>query len=336
MALAYIVDGGLNDQPGTGADLYERFPAVRRLYEQVHEWTGLEVGRLLAWELPAQQEFRQVGAIRQAAVVLGLCDVLAEHGILPDVVGGLSLGGRISACIAGSLSRRGLFELLARLRHAPPPPGPAQGVAALVVPAEADLGDYLGAGTADTDHLGLGTADTGARIAEGLYVAADLGVIGGGRDRMLLLAGYRAALDELAARLPKGTVRIPKEVVAAYHSPLSQYLVDFLDPVLAATPFRDPVIPLCSCMSPGPLTTAEQVREEFRRNPVARVSLPRVFDGLERHDAELALLLGPAQVDLFLESPDVRVVHVESPEHVAEALTAVHEFGVRPGVGGVR
>ncbi|XVQ90083.1 hypothetical protein ACQP2K_22525 [Microbispora siamensis] len=327
MALAYIVDGGLNDQPGTGTDLYERFPAVRRLYEQVHEWTGLEVGRLLAWELPAQQEFRQVGAIRQAAVVLGLCDVLAEHGVRPDVVGGLSLGGRISACIAGSVSRRDLFELLAQLRHAPPPPGPAQGVAALVMPAEADLADYLGA-----DDLANGDTKNGG----GLYVAAELGVVGGGRDRMLLLAGYRVALDELAARLPKGTVRIPKDVVAAYHSPLSQYLVDFLDPALAATPFRDPVIPLCSCMTPGPLTTAKQVREEFRRNPVARVSLPQVFAGLERHETELALLLGPAQVDLFLESPNVQVVHVESPEHVAEALTAVHEFGVRLTVGGTR
>ncbi|MFC4533183.1 ACP S-malonyltransferase [Sphaerisporangium dianthi] len=322
MALAYIVDGGLNDQPGTGADLYERFPAVRDLYARVHEWTGLSVGRLLAWELPAQQEFRQVGAIRQAAVVLGLCDVLAEHGVRPDVVGGLSLGGRISACIAGSLSRQGLFELLARLRHAPPPPGPAQGVAALVVPAEADLADLL----------------RGEDLVNGgrLYVAAELGVVGGGRDRMLLLAGYRAALDELAARLPKGTVRIPKDVVAAYHSPLSQYLVDFLDPALTATPFRDPAIPLCSCMTPRPLTTAEQVREEFRLNPVARVSLPQVFAGLEAHEVELALLLGPAQVDLFLESPNVQVVHVESPEHLPEALTAIHDFGVQLSAGGAR
>ncbi|MEU7837923.1 hypothetical protein [Nonomuraea sp. NPDC049129] len=318
MALAYIVDGGLNDNPGTGADLYERFPAVRRLYAQVHEWTGLAVERLLAWELPTQQEFRQVGAIRQAAVVLGLCDVLAEHGVRPDVVGGLSLGGRISACIAGSLSRRGLFGLLARLRDAPPPPGPAQGVAALVVPADANVEDYLR-----------------GRLGDGLHVAAELGVVGG-RDRMLLLAGYRAELDDLAAGLPKGAVRIPKEVVAAYHSPLSQYLVDFLDPALDTVPFDDPVIPLCSCMTPRTLTTAAEVRAEFRRNPIERVSLPQVFAGLERHDTELALLLGPAQVDLFLESPNVHVVHVESAEHVAEALTAIHEFGVQLSPGGAR
>jgi [acyl-carrier-protein] S-malonyltransferase len=315
MTLAYVIDGGLNDVPGNGADLYERYPAVRELYASIEGWTDIPVARLLSWDLPTQQEFREVGAIRQAAVALGLCDVLAEHSVHPDVAGGLSLGGRIGACIAGALSRRDLFTILAELRHAPPPAGEPQGVAALVLPVDADLDEMVR-----------------ARLGPRLHLAAELGVLAGGRDRMLLVAGYRGELEDLAARMPKGTVRIPRDVVSAYHSPLSQHLVDFLDPAVLAASFHDPVIPLCSCVAVRTLRTAAQVREEFRRNPISRVSLPHVLDGFERHGVELALLLGPAQVDLFLENPQIPVVHVESPDHIAEALTAVHEFGLAQGV----
>jgi hypothetical protein len=84
MTLAYVMDGGMSDSPGLDVDLYERFGLVRRLYREVAEWTGLEVDRLPRWELPLVREYRYAGAIRQAAVTLGACDLLAEQGIKPD------------------------------------------------------------------------------------------------------------------------------------------------------------------------------------------------------------------------------------------------------------
>ena len=39
----------------------------------------MPVERLLSWEPDSRAEHRQVGAIRRAAVVFGVCDVLAEQ-----------------------------------------------------------------------------------------------------------------------------------------------------------------------------------------------------------------------------------------------------------------
>src|SRR3954447_18317859 len=105
MALAFVVDGGLSDPPGTGVDLCEGHPVVRASYAQAAGWTGLPMQRLLTWEPDADAEYRQGGAIRRAALVFGVCDLLAEHGVRPDVTGGMSLGGLIAAAVAGAVGR---------------------------------------------------------------------------------------------------------------------------------------------------------------------------------------------------------------------------------------
>ncbi|MFI1169809.1 ACP S-malonyltransferase [Streptomyces sp. NPDC020801] len=310
MALAFIIDGGLNDPPDSGVDLYQAHESVRRLYAQVEQWTGLPAERMLRWELSRPEEYRQVGALRQAAVVLGICDVLAERGVRPDIVGGLSLGGMIGASLAGSLERRDLFGLLARMRDAPAAVGPRQGVGTLIAPVGVELSTYLGG------------------PPEGVYVSADLGVAGAWGSRMLLVSGYRDALERLARQLPEDALRIHEDLDVAYHSPLSDHLAQFLEPAIAGIPFRDPAIALCSYMEPKTLTTASDVRDMFRRNQVEKVSLPHVFAGLEQHDTELALLIGSAQLDLFLGSLPFPVVHVERLEQLPEAYAAIHEFGV--------
>jgi hypothetical protein len=58
-------------------------------------------------------------------VVLGICDVLAGHGVRPDVVAGVGRSGMVGAAVAGTVDRRDLFELLARLRDLPEQPATA-------------------------------------------------------------------------------------------------------------------------------------------------------------------------------------------------------------------
>ncbi|WP_433516174.1 acyltransferase domain-containing protein [Nonomuraea sp. CA-143628] len=313
MALAYIIDGGLHDQPGLGADLYEAYPAVSRVYGQVAEWTGVPVERLLSWGADPFAEYREVGAIRRAAVVLGLCDVLAEQGVRPDIVAGMSVGAMTAAAVVGAVGRRELFELLARLREIPLRFDPPQGMAKLFVPAGLDPEEFVGG------------------FPEGVYVAVEIGRVAGRSSRLVQLAGHREALDRLAERMPdKEALEIPPESSIAFHSPLRNYVREALEPQIATMAFANPEVPFCGGMEPGLYATADQVREVFRRNQTDPLSLPRMLECLDRHEVELSFLIGPAAVDLYLGALEHAAVHIDKPKHLSEALDAIQEFGMLP------
>jgi [acyl-carrier-protein] S-malonyltransferase len=313
MALAFIVGGGLNDVPGSGGALYERHAAVRRTYAEIEEWTGLSFERLIHDPLPATElRFREgIGALRQAAVAFSIADLLAEQGVLPDVVGGLSLGAMVSASLAGAVSRAELFGLLTAVRSTPLPPedAPPQGIA-MVFTAR--------------DEAGLASLAQRA----GVYPAVDVGPVGDGGYRMVMYAGYRDRLERFAAEAPEGvTVRIPPDRPVAFHSPLQRHLAEHLRPWLDAMTFRDPVIPLCSCLQALTLTTAAQVRDLFERNSVETVSVPHVRSQMRRHGVRLAIVLGPSKIDGIAEQ-SFPLTYVETPEDVEVALAAVNDLGL--------
>jgi [acyl-carrier-protein] S-malonyltransferase len=309
------MDGGLFDAPGAGKDLYERFPIVRELYGQVANWVGIPSERLLTWELPRLHEHRRVGAIRQAVISLAVCDVLAEHGILPDAAGGISLGGMIAACVAGAIDRPDLFALLGYLRDAPAPPGPPQAAAVLVLPADLDVTVFMETAPGD------------------VYLAIDNGRTADGGHHVFVLSGYEAALQELAARPPTGRVRILPDLSVAFHSPLSQYLREFIEPALDTVAFRPPSLPLTSAMGQGPLATADQVRDTFLLNQVTMVSLPSLAANLARFDTEVAVLAGPGSVDRFSGAMPFPVIHIETADQLTDGLATLYELGINPAIG---
>ncbi len=309
MTLAYVLDGALFDVTGLGVGLYERFASVRGVYAEAAEWSGLEVGRLLRWELTGLREHRQAGAIRQAAAVLAVCDLLAEHGVRPDIVAGVSMGGMIGACVAGAMDRRDLFTLLKHLRNAPEPPGPRQGMAALTLPAGTEVEEYLGG------------------LPEGVHVAVDCGLTADEERHAIGLSGHVAALADLTAKLPEGTLKMLPGMPLGVHSPLSRQLQELQNSFIEAISFRDPVIPLCSCYEPKLLTTADEVRDMFLRNWVDKVSYPHVYASLMDQGPDLAIMAGPGAADRFRGALDCPVVQIEEPDDLSLALTTLYELG---------
>src|SRR3989442_9165299 len=121
---------------------------MRRVYEQVRDWTGLEPRVLLRGEFePLNDHDRfSLAGIRLAALALGIHDVLAESDIHPGVVGGISLGGLIGSSVARAVDRRTLFDLLVREAKTPlpEPAPPAQGAAIAFLPVTEDPTYYYG------------------------------------------------------------------------------------------------------------------------------------------------------------------------------------------------
>ncbi|MFK4067221.1 ACP S-malonyltransferase [Streptomyces sp. NPDC029674] len=311
MPLGYLFGGGVGTEPH-GIELYEASPLVRQLYEEISGWTGLPAEQILRGELPEGREQRQsAGTIREAALAVAVHDLLAEAGLSPDVVGGLSLGAMTASSVAGALDRRSLFTMLARTADAPGP-GPdavEEGMALAFVRAE----------DAQDPPPWDGRPD--------IHLAGDFGPVVDGSQRIVMLAGHRTAIEALAAEsAPGAIVPLPGRTIAV-HSPLRKPFRDFIAPQLAEMPFTAPRIPLLSCLERGELKTADEVREMFERNPTDPISLVDIYEGMRSHDVRLGLVMGPAIPEGMLAFP-FPVVHVESIEHIQLAVSTAYDLGI--------
>ncbi len=316
MTLGYLFGGGVGTEPH-GMELYHEYPVVRSWYEQVAEWTGLTVGQVLEDDLPAAQEERQsVGTVREAALAIGVHDALAQFGLRPTAIGGLSLGAMTASALAGALSRQALFEMLAGARDTPelPAGSPAQGIAlAFVQMADSDPA------RGEPDHPGEGRA--------GIHLAGDFGPTADGKQRILMLAGHAEALNALAAEaLPGTVVPLPGRTIAV-HSPLRRHFREFMAPRIDAMAFSAPELPLLSCLEPKKLTTADEVRDLFQRNSTDPISLVDVYTGMKNEGVELGLVMGPSIPEGILAFP-FPVVHIEKPEHIQQALSTAYDLGI--------
>ncbi|MFD5680940.1 ACP S-malonyltransferase [Streptomyces bacillaris] len=311
MSLGYLFGGGVGTEP-RGLELYRSYETVRSWYEQVSAWTGLTVGQILEEDLPAAQEERQsVGTVREAALAIGVHDVLASFGLRPAAIGGLSLGAMTASCLAGALGRRELFDMLAGSREAPEPPAgdPRQGIA-----------------------IAFGSLDEGApshpgENVPGIHLAGDFGPTADGTRRIMMLAGHAEALGALAAEAPPGTVvPLPGRTIAV-HTPLRRPYRDFMAPRIDAIPFTDPELPLLSCLELKVLRTAADVRDLFQRNSTHPISLVDVYSGMKEQGVRLGLVMGPSIPEGILAFP-FPVVHIERPEHIEQALTTAYDLGI--------
>lgn len=313
MSLAYILGGGFIDGPWTGLDLYEQYPLVRPLYEEVEDATGFTVAQIISEDLPEDLALRWcIGEIRQGALQLALHDVLADQGIRPAVMGGLSLGALTAAVLSGSLRRREFFSILASKRHIkyPGPADPEEGLALMSTPADGDVEATL---------AGHG----------GVYPAVHFGLTQDGQSKAVVIAGYQDAIAKLATDLPPGCVVTPlRNRPFAAHSPLWKHASDFLEPQVAAATFIDPQVPVCSSLERATLTTAAEVREMFRRNPAEAISLVHLCDEMAHNGAKLAFALGSGVPPAGVLKVPFRIVYLEKVDDLGQAMTAAEEVGI--------
>lgn len=306
MSLSYVLGGGVSSDPEVATHLCERYPAMRKAYEEISGWTGRHVDDILGTsDNPA------LPTVQQAALQIGSHDILAELGVRPDVIGGLSLGGLVSASLAGALPRDELFGYLMAFEDVPGPPAdaPVQGLAFAMIPEGMPAELYYG-----PDR-------------EEVYLAGDFGISADGSVHVLMLSGMRAALEAVAAEVPQNTlILLPSETAA--HSPYRESAADHVKDRLDAMPFTKPELPLCSCLERGTLATADDVREEFRRNLTAPVSLVSVCAEMKQtYNTRLGMVLGSTLAEGFLNFT-FPVAHLTSEEHVVKATGKIFELGI--------
>jgi [acyl-carrier-protein] S-malonyltransferase len=297
---------------GDTISFYEESAAMRRSFDRTSQWTGLSTDLLLG--LSAVDDPRatmRISSMTLAATSFGIQDALEECGLRPAIVGGLSLGDVLATAAAGALTRRQVIDMMWNADDGPasPAPGHEEGVAFAFAPADQDPGPYY-----RPQH-------------EGVYSCVQFGTVASGEGEAFLLAGYRAALEALAADDQNVWVRDQGLCCAAYHTPLRGNDRASLEQLLADMPPSDPVVPMATSILGQPVTTAAGVRELLLRNAVEPVRVRRMVEQIAAQEPRLTVTIGPVMAKGLISFP-FPVTHVDSLPTLAAALEASAELGL--------
>jgi [acyl-carrier-protein] S-malonyltransferase len=248
--------------PGMALDLWEISGGVKKLFDLASDSTGRDMKALLQ---DSDGETLKRTDISQPAVTLAnlaAAVYLGERGVRPAGCAGFSLGEYAALVTAGVISAEDCFRLV-KFR------GEAMQAAADRIREESPGGEAPGMAAV----IGLEPERVSALIAEwaaggltGLYPANI------NSPRQLVVSGTAPALAAAEERFKAAGARrfIRLQVAGPFHSPLIAGAAEVFAPVLEQLPFGDPVIPLFSNVSGGPVKSGA----EAKKFALAQISSP--------------------------------------------------------------
>ena len=303
---AFLFPGQASQFVGMGADLRERFPEVRELYEEADGILGFELSRVCfqgPMERLSQTEITQPAVYVHSVAAARL---LAARGIHPDAVAGHSLGEYSALTAAGVLEfpeSLALVQVRGRLMQAAGVERPGR-MAAVI-------------GLDDAVVTGL-CEEIGPQVVPANFNAPGQVVLSGEADAV---AGAMAAAEEAGARR---VIELP--VSGAFHSPLMASAAEGLAPRLAATRFRPPSVPVVTNVTAAPETDPQALRRRLLEQMTAPVRWTESVRALSSMGVDRAFEVGPGSVLKSLVRRILRDLKVET------AGTAEEMGGLESGV----
>lgn len=241
--------------PRMGMDLWEESQKVRGLFELASEAAGFDVMRVLSTGTAEDLAATDKAQILITLVDLSAAAVLAERGTEPVGCAGFSLGEYAALCTAGVLGVEPAFrivkvrgELMEKASRALDASGGKPGMAAVLgLPAE--------------------KAAAVVRGVEGVFVANHNSPV------QVVLSGTAEGLSRAEERLKAEGARrfLRLKVSGPFHSPLMEGARSAFEEALAGFAFADPVIPVYSNVTAGPIATGAEARALCVRQVVSPV-----------------------------------------------------------------
>ena len=251
--IAFVFPGQGSQKVGMGRVWADASDEARRTFEEADEVLGFPLSRL-CWEGP--EEELGLTANTQPALLTASVAMLRALGVLapelqPVAVAGHSLGEYSALVAAGSLSFADALRLVRRRGELMQEAVPV-GVGAMAA--------ILGM---DADAVAAVAADASAS-GDQPEVCAVANLNGPGQT---VIAGHKEAVDRAAALArERGARKVTILAVSApFHSPLMRPAREGLTPLLEATEFHDPKVPVVANVDAAPVTTGAAARDALAR-----------------------------------------------------------------------
>jgi acyl transferase domain-containing protein/NADPH:quinone reductase-like Zn-dependent oxidoreductase/NADP-dependent 3-hydroxy acid dehydrogenase YdfG/acyl carrier protein len=294
---------------GMGAELYGRFPAFARAFDEAAEAVDAHLRlplRQVMWgsdpELLQSTEFAQPALF---VIEVALAALWESWGVLPDVVMGHSVGELAAAHVAGVLSLPDAARVVAA-RGALMARLPAGGAMAAVAADEAEVTPLL------TDAVSIAAVNGPSAV---------------------VLSGERAAVDAVADRFAQRGRRVHRLAVShAFHSALMDPMIDDFASALDGVSAGEPRIALVSNVTgqlAGPGYGSAAYWVEHVRKPV------RFLDGVraaESLGAGVFVEVGPGAALTASVSHAVTCLPKDRPEVDSLLLAAANLFVTGAGI----
>ena len=301
---AFLFAGQGAQYLGMARDLYEQYDVVKATFEEASQVLGYDVRALIDQD---EEKLNQTRYTQPAILTtsLAIYRLLAEEGIQPDMVAGLSLGEYSALVAAGALDFKTAVALVAKRGAFMEEAAPA-GSGKMVAVLNADV----------------------ILIEEACQTASQLGVVSPANYNtpgQIVIGGDVAAVDKAVELLKEAGVKrlIPLNVSGPFHTALLKPASEQLAQVLAETEFADFQLPLVGNTEADIMETGRikelltrQVMEPVRfYDSIAKMRVAGVTEFIE---------IGPGKVlSGFMKKIDKSAV-VYSVESV-ETLTALLE-----------
>ncbi len=300
---ALVFPGQGSQKVGMGSDWADASAAARAVFEAADRALGEPLSKLV-WEGPAED--LELTANTQPAILatsIAAYRVFARSGLEPIAVAGHSLGEYSALVAAGALDFAEAVRLVRRRGEL---------MQQAVPVGEGAMAAVLG--------LDAGAVAEVAAAAAGDEVCA---VANLNAPEQTVIAGHRAAVERaIGLARERGARRaLLLPVSAPFHSPLMAPARTALAPLVEATPFADPRMPVVTNVDAAPVATGDAAREALIRqvdSPVRWVESVRRM--AEEMGVEVFVELGPGSVLTGLVrriAPQAEAVAVAGPEALA-------------------
>jgi [acyl-carrier-protein] S-malonyltransferase len=291
-----------------GRDVAERFPAARRVFEEIDDTLGFSISTLCFEGPESELKLTQNTQPAILAVSSAMHAVLEEHGVARrDLVAGHSLGEYSAIVSVGGLTPAAaakIVHLRGTFMQQAVPVG-LGAMAALIGPSVEEVRSIC------------------EEAAEGEVVSvANINAPG-----QIVIAGTKSGIDRAIDIAKKRGVRraLPLPVSAPFHCELMKPAEEQLRPVLDGAPFKDLWCSLVSNVDASPIGTATAVRNALIRQVASPVRWVESVQYMVEKGVRRFVEIGPGTVLTGLIKridPSVELVNVSDADSLEKFLAA--------------
>ncbi len=275
---AFVFPGQGSQYAGMGRDIFEAYPAARRVFHDIDEALGFEISKLCFEGPDDQLKLTENTQPAILAVSSALHAVLEEHGARRDLVAGHSLGEYSAIVSVGGLTPAEAAKLVrarGKFMQEAVPVGTG-GMAALIGP----------------------TVEEARAICEEAAQGEVVSVANINAPGQIVIAGTKNGVERAIAVAKSRGVRraLPLPVSAPFHCELMQPAAERLSPLLDEANFKDLWCALVSNVDASPIGTATAVRNALLRQVASPVRWVESVEKMIAMGVKRFVEVGPGNV----------------------------------------